>query len=161
MAAPAGIRRGSPRRSDRYTTAAHCAGSRRRAESIARLRAQLAATGEARELFGRERDEHLDGILAAIEQTFGGESLYPSVEARAAHLLYFVIKDHPFSDGNKRIGALLFLEYLARNGALLRADRTPRFADNALVALALLTAESEPSQKELMIRLVMHLLTDA
>jgi prophage maintenance system killer protein len=129
--------------------------------SITRLRTQLGRDGAVKEFFGRERGDQLDGILAAIEQTFGGEPLYPSVEARAAHLLYFVIKDHPFSDGNKRIGTLLFLEYLARNGALLRADGTPRFADNALVALALLTAESEPSQKDLMIRLVMHLLADA
>lgn len=127
---------------------------------ITRLRAQLAETGEATDLFGRERGEQLDGILAAIEQTFGGESLYPSVEARAAHLLYFVIKDHPFSDGNKRIGALLFLEYLARNGALLRRDGTPRFADNALVALALLTAESEPAQKDLLVRLTINLMVD-
>lgn len=127
---------------------------------ITRLRAQLAETGEATDLFGRERGDQLDGILAAIEQTFGGEPLYPSVEARAAHLLYFVIKDHPFSDGNKRIGALLFLEYLARNGALLGRDGAPRFADNALVALALLTAESEPAQKDLLVRLTINLMLD-
>lgn len=79
---------------------------------------------------------------------------------RAAHLLYFVIKDHPFSDGNKRIGTLLFLDYLRRNGLLLRADGQPRLADNAMVALALLIAESEPAQKDLMIRLVLNLLED-
>jgi hypothetical protein len=72
---------------------------------------------------------------------------------RAAHLLYFVIKDHPFSDGNKRIGTLLFLEYLRRNRILTRPDGSPRLADNAMVALALLVAESEPAQKDLMIRL--------
>lgn len=70
------------------------------------------------------------------------------------------IKDHPFSDGNKRIGTLLFLDYLRRNGLLARADGSPRLADNAMVALALLIAESEPSQKELMIRLVLNLLGD-
>jgi prophage maintenance system killer protein len=102
----------------------------------------------------------LAGILGAIEQTFGGEPLYPSAQARAAHLLYFVIKDHPFGDGNKRIGTLLFLDYLRRNGLLLRADGEPRLADNAMVALALLVAESAPSQKELMIRLVLNLLGD-
>ena len=127
---------------------------------ITRLRGQLAETGEATDLFGRERGDQLDGILAAIEQTFGGEPLYPSVEARAAQLLYLVIKDRLFSDGNKRIGALLFLEYLARNGALLGHDGAPRFADNALVALALLTAESEPAQKDLLVRLTINLMVD-
>ncbi|MBI1747590.1 MAG: virulence protein RhuM/Fic/DOC family protein [Acidobacteria bacterium] len=124
------------------------------------LREDLARRGEAGALFGHERGEVLAGILGAIEQTFDGRPLYPSVQARAAHLLYFVIKDHPFGDGNKRLGALLFLEYLWRNGLLIRADRTPRLADNAMVALALLIAESEPAQKELMIRLVLNLLED-
>jgi prophage maintenance system killer protein len=100
----------------------------------------------------------LAAILGALEQTFDGQPLYPSVQSRAAHLLYFVIKDHPFGDGNKRIGTLLFLEYLRRNGLLLRADGELRLADNAMVALALLIAESEPSQKSLMIRLVLHLI---
>jgi len=127
---------------------------------IGRLRTQLAQGGEAGALFGQERGEQLDGILAAIEQTFGGEPLYPTLEARAAHLFYFVIKDHPFADGNKRIGSLLFLEYLARNGSLLGRDGTPRFADNALVALALLIAESDPAQKELMIRLTINLIAE-
>lgn len=128
--------------------------------TIGRLREQLSARGEATELFGRERGDQLDALLAAVEQTFGGEPLYPSVEARPAHLLYFAIKDHPFSDGNKRIGCLLFLEYLARNGALLLSDGTPRFADNALVALALLVAESDPGHKDLMIRLTTNLLVE-
>ena len=92
------------------------------------------------------------------EQTFGGEPLYPTVQARAAHLLYFVIKDHPFADGNKRIGTLLFLEYLRRNRMLTRPDGSPRLADNAMVALALLVAESEPAQKDLMIRLILNLM---
>src|SRR3989304_3123160 len=88
----------------------------------------------------------------------GGEPLYPTVQARAAHLLYFVIKDHPFSDGNKRIGTLLFLDYLRRNRFLTRAAGTPRLADNAMVALALLIAESDPAHKDLMIRLILNLL---
>jgi prophage maintenance system killer protein len=128
--------------------------------AAARLREELLARGEAGALFGQERGEALAAILAAIEQTFGGQPLYPSVQARAAHLLYFVIKDHPFADGNKRIGALLFLEYLRRHGLLLRADGTPRLADNAMVALALLIAESAPAQKDLMIRLTLNLLED-
>ena len=99
--------------------------------AVASLRNDLVARGEAGPLFGQERGETLAGILGAIEQTFDGKPLYPSVQIRAAHLLYFVIKDHPFADGNKRIGSLLFLEYLRRNGLLLRADGAPRLATNA------------------------------
>ena len=128
--------------------------------AIARMHASLAAQGEASELFGWERGDQLEAILAAIEQTFEGESLYPTAQARAAHLLYFVIKDHPFTDGNKRIGTFLFLNHLHRNGLLLRADGESRLADNAVVALALLVAESDPSQKGLMIRLILNLLED-
>lgn len=127
---------------------------------IARLHESLAERGEASDLFGQERSDQLHGILGAVEQTFGGEPLYLTVQARAAHLLYFVIKDHPFADGNKRIGTLLFLEYLRRNRMLIRPDGTPRLADNAMVALALLVAESEPAQKDLMIRLILNLLED-
>jgi prophage maintenance system killer protein len=127
---------------------------------IARLRESLAERGEATDLFGAERSDQLHGILGAIDQTFGGQPLYPTVQARAAHLLYFVIKDHPFADGNKRIGTLLFLEYLRRNGMLTLKDGRPRLADNAMVALALLVAESEPAQKNLMIRLILNLLED-
>jgi len=128
--------------------------------AAARLREDLGTRGEAGALFGQERGDALAGILGAIEQTFDGDPLYPSAQERAAHLLYFVIKDHPFGDGNKRIGTLLFLESLRRNGLLLRTNGEPRLADNATVALALLIAESEPSQKELMIRLVLNLLED-
>jgi prophage maintenance system killer protein len=128
--------------------------------AVASLRNDLVARGEAGPLFGQERGETLAGILGAIEQTFDGKPLYPSVQIRAAHLLYFVIKDHPFADGNKRIGSLLFLEYLRRNGLLLRADGAPRLAANAMVALALLIAESDRTQKDLMIRLTLNLLED-
>ena len=122
------------------------------------LREDLAGRGEAGALFGLESGDALAGILGAVEQTFDGEPLYSSAQSRAAHLLYFLIKDHPFGDGNKRIGVLLFLEYLRRNALLMRADGRPRLADNAMVALALLIAESEPPQKDLMIRLVLNLL---
>lgn len=128
--------------------------------AIANLRASIARRNEAGALFGQERGDGLDAVLGAIEQTFGGAPLYPSVQARAAHVLYFIIKDHPFSDGNKRIGTLLFLEYLRRNALLTRSDGRPRLADNAVVALTLLIAESEASQKDLMIRLVLNLLSD-
>jgi prophage maintenance system killer protein len=128
--------------------------------AIGELKQALMARGEATTLFGQERGGALDGILGSIEQTFGGEALYPSVQSRAAHLLYFVIKDHPFADGNKRIGSFLFLLYLNRNGLLAQPDGTPLFADNALVATALLVAESDPGHKELLIRLILNLLED-
>jgi prophage maintenance system killer protein len=121
------------------------------------LRQTLAARGEATSLFGLEREHQLDGILAAIQQTFAGVALYASAQSRAAHLLYFLIKDHPFVDGNKRIGTLLFLEYLRRNG-LLRLNGILRFPDSAMVALALLVAASDPTQKDLMVRLILNLL---
>lgn len=148
---------GAPERPVAPTAALSLADARAAATS---LRQDLTVRGEAGALFGQERDDGLAGLLGAIEQTFGGQPLYPSAQLRAAHLLYFVIKDHPFGDGNKRIGTLLFLEYLRRNGLLTRADGTPRLADNAMVALALLIAESEPAQKDLMIRLVLNLLED-
>jgi len=123
-------------------------------QAIESLRSELTVKGEATNLFGRERGESLAALLGAIHQTFGGQDLYPSIEEKAAHLLYFVIKDHPFSDGNKRIGSLLFLLYLQTTGLLAAI----RFDNKALVALALLIAASDPAQKELMIRLIVNLL---
>ena len=128
--------------------------------AIDTLRRDLARCGEATPLFGQENRQALAGILGAIEQTFDGQPLYPTAQLRAAHLLYFVIKDHPFADGNKRIGTLLFLEFLRRNQLLLLADGQPRIADNGMAALALLIAESAPQQKDLMIHLVLALLED-
>jgi prophage maintenance system killer protein len=127
--------------------------------AISELKTSLAARGESSNLFGKEQGDQMGGILGAIEQTFDGEPLYPTVQVRAAHLLYFIIKDHPFSDGNKRIGSLLFLEYLRRNGLLFRPSGEPRISENAMVALALLFAESKPGQKDLMIRLILNLLS--
>ena len=127
---------------------------------IAHLRETLAERGEATDLFGAERGDQLHGILGAIDQTFGGSRSILRCKVGPLTFCTFVIKDHPFADGNKRIGTLLFLEYLRRNGMLTRADGRPRFADNAVVALALLVAESEPSQKDLMIRLILNLLED-
>ncbi len=123
-------------------------------QAIAVLKGELRGRGEAVDLFGQERCHGLAGILGAVFQTFGGEELYPSVEEKAAHLLYFVIKDHPFTDGNKRIGSLLFLLILAGNGML--DERV--FGNQALVALALLVAASDPGQKALLIRLILNLL---
>jgi prophage maintenance system killer protein len=128
--------------------------------AIGGLRDALAGRGQAGGLFGQERGDQLAAILGNLEQTFGGEPLYPSAQVRAAHLLYFVIKDHPFSDGNKRIGTLLFLEYLRRNNLLTREGGGARLADSTMVALALLVAESEAAQKDLMICLILNLLED-
>lgn len=119
------------------------------------LKAALLARDEATELFGRERGEGLHGILGSIEQTMFGESLYKTREEKAAHLLYFVIKDHPFSDGNKRTGAFLFLLYLRQEGMAMSLNA------NALTALALLVAESAPNNKDLMIRLIVNLLVSS
>jgi DNA ligase (NAD+) len=123
-------------------------------KAIATFKHELMQKSEATELFGREREHSLQGILGNIEQTFDGEALYKTVEERAANLLYFVIKDHPFSDGNKRIGSFLFLLYLQQQALPLNLN------DSGLVALALLIAESAPPQKELMIRLIMNLIGD-
>jgi prophage maintenance system killer protein len=112
----------------------------------------------AGELFGRERGDSLAGILGTIFQTALGTELYPTLEDKAAHLLYFVVKDHPFVDGNKRIGAALFLRFLDKNGALYMADRTKRVSEEALVAITLLLAESRPADKDILIRLVVALL---
>ncbi len=125
--------------------------------AIATLRSDLAERGEATGLFGQEREHALQSILGNLDQTFGGQALYPSVEEKAAHLLYFVIKDHPFSDGNKRIGSFLFLIFLRENNLLDRSG----INDNGLVALALLIAESDPKQKDLLIRLTMNLLASS
>ena len=123
-------------------------------EAIATLKAELIRRGEAGVLVGQEQDSQLLGILGNINQTFGGQDLYASVQEKAANLLYFVIKDHPFADGNKRIGSFLFLLFLKENG-LLEASG---INENGLVALALLIAESDPRQKELMVRLILNLL---
>lgn len=126
--------------------------------ALSNLKASLLARGEATELFARERGEGLAALLGNLDQTVFGEPAYPSVEAKAAHLLYFVIKNHPFADGNKRSGAFLFVDFLNRNGRLLDAQGVPVINDIGLAALALLVAESDPAQKETMIRLVMNML---
>lgn len=125
--------------------------------AIARLKADLMARGEASELFGRERGDAFAALLGNLDQSVFGESAYPTVETKAAHLLYFIIKNHPFSDGNKRSGAFLFVDFLARNGRLLR-DGVPVINDVGLAALALLVAESDPKAKDVMTRLIENML---
>lgn len=124
---------------------------------VARLRADLIGRGEATELFGHERDDGLAALLGNLDQTVFGEPAYPTLESKAAHLLYFVIKNHPFSDGNKRIGSYLFVEFLQRNGRLFR-DGEVVINDVGLAALALLVAESPAENKETMIHLIMNML---
>ena len=126
--------------------------------ALARLKADLMARGEATDLFARERGDAFEALLGNLDQSVFGEPAYPSVEAKAAHLLYFVIKNHPFSDGNKRSGAFLFVDFLNRNSRLLDTTGHPVINDIGLAALALLVAESDPTHKETMIRLVMNML---
>jgi len=109
-------------------------------------------------LFGLEKDQGFKSALGAVYQTFGGEDLYPSIEEKAANLLYFVVKNHAFSDGNKRIAAALFIAFLAGNKSLYSKDGFKRIADNALVAITLMIAESNPADKETMVKLIVNLI---
>ncbi len=109
-------------------------------------------------LFGNEKDDSLKSSIGQIYQTFGGEELYPSVEEKAAMLLYLVTKNHSFSDGNKRIAATLFLWFLNNNGILYREDGSKRLADNTLVALTLMIAESKTEEKDIMVKVVVNLI---
>ena len=109
-------------------------------------------------LFGNEKDDSFKSSIGQIYQTFGGDELYPSVEEKAAMLLYLVIKNHSFSDGNKRIAATLFLWFLNNNGILYREDGTKRLADNTLVALTLMIAESKSEEKDVMVKVVVNLI---
>lgn len=123
-------------------------------QTVERLREHYGAGS----LFGLERDGGLSGALHAVLQTFEGQDLYPGLEEKAAHLLYFLVKDHPFIDGNKRIAAALFLWFMQKNAALYQPDGTKRIADNALVAMTLLIAESRPEEKDLLTRVLVHLI---
>ena len=123
-------------------------------EEIARLRDKFGGSA----LFGNEKDDSFKSSIGQIYQTFGGEELYPSVEEKAAMLLYLVTKNHSFSDGNKRIAATLFLWFLNNNGILYREDGSKRLADNTLVALTLMIAESKTEEKDVMVKVVVNLI---
>lgn len=124
----------------------------------------MAAIDELREkfggssLFGNEKDQSFKGSIGAIYQTFGGQELYPSVEEKAAMLLYLVTKDHSFSDGNKRIAAFLFLWFMERNGILYNPDGSKRIGNNTLVALTLMIAESRTEEMDTMIKVIVNLI---
>jgi prophage maintenance system killer protein len=110
------------------------------------------------DLFGREKDRSLEGSLGAVMQSFGGKDLYPSLEEKSAHLLYFLVKNHHFVDGNKRIAAALFLWFMEKNGILYGAGGTRRMADSALVAMTLMIAESDPEQKDILTKVAVNLI---
>ena len=109
-------------------------------------------------LFGNEKDDSFKSSIGQIYQTFGGEELYPSVEEKAAMLLYLVTKNHSFSDGNKRIAATLFLWFMQQNGILYKADGSKRITDGTLVALTLMIAESRTEEKDVMVKVVVNLI---
>jgi death-on-curing family protein len=126
---------------------------------IAKLKKELIAKKEAGDIFGQEYKRRFNGILGSVYQTFGAKELYLSIEEKAAHLLYFIIKDHPFTDGNKRIGSFLFIYFLNKNNYLYKKSGEKKINDNALTALALLIAISDPKEKEKMIKIITNLLS--
>ena len=127
-------------------------------EEAVKIVAQLRQRFRASDLFGKEKDASLEGSLRAVLQTFDSREVYPSLEEKAAHLLYFLVKNHSFVDGNKRIAASLFLWFMEKNRALYRKDASKRIADNALVAITLMIAESRPAEKDIMVNLIVNLI---
>ncbi len=127
-------------------------------KSIERFKVRLIKEKEASELFGQEVSEKLLSLLGNVKQAMGGKDVYPTLEEKAAHLLYFAVKNHPFVDGNKRIGALMFILFLVENHYLLNKKGERKINDAALTAITLLIAESKPQQKDVMIKLVVNLI---
>lgn len=127
---------------------------------IIELKRELSAKKEAGDLFAQERGGSFEGIIKGLYQTFAQKELYSTIEDKASHLLYLIIKDHPFNDGNKRSAAFLFVYFLDRSNYLFKKSGERRINDNALTALALLVAESDPKDKEVMIRIIKNLLTE-
>ena len=128
--------------------------------AIAELKKQLIEKKEATDLFGHEKDHSFEGTLQSIIQSFDGQYLYHSIEEQASHLLYFIIKNHPFNDGNKRIGAFLFVWFLEKNKHRFKKSGELKINDNALAALALLVAQSNPTEKEVMVKLICNLIQE-
>jgi len=127
---------------------------------ITELKKELVAKKEASELFGAERQSAFESIVKNLYQIFGGKELYKTIEEKAAHLLYLTIKDHPFSDGNKRIAAFLFVYLLDKSNYLYCKNGEKKINDNTLVALALLMAESNPKEKDMMVKIIMNLISE-
>lgn len=126
--------------------------------AIQQLKSNLIAKGEASDLFGNEKDDSFQGILGSISQTVFGELAYPTIEEQAVQLLYSIIKGHPFSDGNKRIGSFMFVWFLEQNGHHLNENSERKINDNTLVTLALAVAQSLPEQRETIQKLIMNLI---
>jgi len=124
------------------------------------IKKELIIKKEASALFGQELSGSFKGIIRGLYQTFNKKELYSTIEDKTAHLIYFIIKDHPFTDGNKRIGSFLFIYFLDKNDYLYRSIGEKKINDNALVALSLLIAESNPKEKETMIKIIKNLITD-
>ncbi|MFA6610198.1 MAG: virulence protein RhuM/Fic/DOC family protein [Candidatus Omnitrophota bacterium] len=127
-------------------------------KTIDSIKKRLADKKEAGDLFGREVSQKFKSIIGAIYQTFDKKDLYASVEEKAAHILYLTIKDHPFSDGNKRIASIMFIYYLENNACLYKTNGERKINDSAIVALALLIASSDPREKGVMIKIITNLL---
>lgn len=127
---------------------------------ITELKKELMAKKEASDLFGKERNGSFEGIIKGLYQTFVRKELYLTIEDKASHLLYFTIKDHPFFDGNKRSAAFLFIYFLNKTNYLFKKSGERKINDNALVALALLIAESNPKDKEVMIKIIKNLISE-
>ncbi len=126
---------------------------------VKEIKKELIAKKEASNLFGSEVEKKFESIVKNLYQTFGGKELYKTIEEKAAHLLYFTIKDHPFIDGNKRIGSFLFVYFLDKSDYLYRENGEKKINDNALIALALLIAESDPREKDVLIKIITNLIS--
>jgi len=126
---------------------------------IREIKKDLISKKEASDLFGQDNEERLAGIIKNIYQTFKSKELYPSLEEKAAHLLYFIVKDHPFIDGNKRIASFLFVYFLDKNNFLYKENYERKINDNALTALTLLIAVSEPKDKDILIKIITNLIS--
>ncbi len=127
---------------------------------IKEIKKELIAKKEVSNLFGNEIDKEFEGIIKNLYQSFSGKELYKTIEEKAAHLLYFTIKDHYFTDGNKRIASFLFVYFLDKNNYLYRKNGERKINDNTLVALALLIAESNPKEKDTLIKIIINLIGD-
>lgn len=128
--------------------------------AVDELKRELINKGEASNIFGVQKADEFEGIIKNIYQTFGGRDLLVSTQEKAANLIYYIIKDHPFSDGNKRIGSFIFILFLSKCRLLYKSSGELRINDNALVALALFIAQSEPKQKDMVVNLITNLLVD-
>ena len=128
---------------------------------LSSLKTELMKKGEATELFANEKANEFDGIVGNLYQTFGGVELYPSIEDKASNLLYFIIKDHPFNDGNKRSASFLFIYFLDKCDYLYKANGEKKINENALTTLTLLVASSDPKEKDILVKLIKHLIFES